>query len=243
LADVLTSAGLKVCELPGWQGRGRELDRVDAVLWHHTVTDRKIPDLTVANLLRLGRSDLPGPLSQLGLDRSGRFWIVADGRCNHNGYGTYGNQSLGIEAFHEGTPEHPWPGIQLDAWIRGTAALLRYLGLPVERVLGHKETDPARKSDPAGLPMDRMRQMVAFDLAPPRTLVEGDDLLMAVALNDHDARDAFVRTECDRYWGHPPTGDELRILIWQTATEGAAACIVSIEAHPNTKDLRTRRGW
>lgn len=72
---------------------------------------------------------------------------------------------------------------------------------------------------------------------------EKDTLLMSVALNDHDAYDAFVRTECERYWGRPPSGEDLAILIYVLATQGAASLIAAVEAHPRTRELRARRGW
>lgn len=73
---------------------------------------------------------------------------------------------------------------------------------------------------------------------------EQEGLLMVVAKDAHDARDAFVRTECHRYWGHPPTSvEELNLLIHVLATAGAAACIAAIEAHERTGQLRERRGW
>jgi hypothetical protein len=173
LADVLVGAGLTVETLPGWQGRGAEMTAVHGVVWHHTATGPNARDDVVANLLRLGHSTLPGPLAQLGLDRRGRYWVVADGRCNHNGYGYWGNNSLAIEAFNDGIGE-PWPGPQVDAYIRGTAAILTRLGFDVAHMAGHKETDPIRKRDPFGLPMDRMRTLVAGELHEP--LDEEDDM-------------------------------------------------------------------
>lgn len=160
LADVLRDAGLTVIEDHGWQQRGKDLGAVDGIVWHHTATKASTSDSAVTRLLRVGRRDLVGPLAQLGLDRQGRFHVVAAGRANHNGYGTWGNSSIGIEAYNDGIGE-PWPDAQVDAYVRGTRALLDRLGLPVNRVKGHKETDPRRKIDPAGLDMDEMRRRVA----------------------------------------------------------------------------------
>jgi hypothetical protein len=164
LADVLRGQGLVVNELTGWQGRGAALQRVDAVVCHATITPRHVPDQNVAGILRDGRSDLPGPLCQLGLDRGGRWWVIADGKGNHNGYGQYGNQTVGIEAFNDGS--EPWPTIQLDSWQHGVAAICKHLNLPVDRVLAHRETDPHRKSDPKGVDMDAFRKRVASILSP-----------------------------------------------------------------------------
>lgn len=162
LADVLRGAGLDVYELPGWYGRGKELAPPQGVIWHHTATSTRWADGHVAALLRDGRRDLAGPLAQLGLERDGTFVTIADGRANHNGYGTWGNASIGIEAYNDGVGE-PWPDVQVDAYVRGTRAILGHMGLPASRTLGHKESDPRRKIDPAGLDMDEMRRRIATD--------------------------------------------------------------------------------
>lgn len=159
LADVLLAGGLAVKELPGWKGRGGEMAGIRGVVCHHTAIGPNLPDESVARILRDGRPDLKGPLSQLGLDRQGRFWVVADGRANHNGYGEWGNDSLGIEAFNDGVGE-AWPQVQVDAWQRGCGALVRHLGLDAAQIKGHKETDPKRKIDPHGVDMGLFRTMV-----------------------------------------------------------------------------------
>lgn len=180
LADVLRGAGLTVIETSGWKGRGRDLTGVSGVIWHHTATGPGTSDAAVDSLLINGRQDLPGPLCQLGLDRGGRFHVIADGKGNHNGYGTWGNNSIGIEAFNSGVGE-PWPSGQVDAYVAGTRAILTHLGLPLDRMLGHKESDPGRKIDPAGLDMNDMRRRVA----------EGDD--MPLTADDHFAIQTYVR--------------------------------------------------
>jgi hypothetical protein len=183
LADVLRDAGLEVVQHAGWKGRGRELDSVEGVVAHHTVTGPAVPDSVVADILIDGHSTLPGPLSQLGLDRAGRYHVIADGRCNHNGYGQWGNQSIGIEAFNDGQGER-WPSVQIDAYQRGVAAILVHLGLPASKVLGHKETDPDRKIDPAGIDMAGFRTGVAtiIDRGSPPPPSTGD--LTVAEIND-----------------------------------------------------------
>lgn len=158
LPRVLAGAGLTVVTLPGWESRGRDVADWRAVVWHHTATSPRSKDEDVARLLRDGRHDLAGPLCQLGLDRQGRFWLVAAGRGNHN-VGTYGNNSLGIEAFNDGIGE-PWPAAQRAALVRGTAAILEHLNLPTGRCVAHRETDPTRKIDPAGIDMATARREV-----------------------------------------------------------------------------------
>lgn len=165
LADVLRGAGLTVVEHDGWQDRGKDLREVLGVVWHHTASGPAWSDDRVAGLLINGRPDLPGPLCQLGLDRTGRYHLIAAGKGNHNGYGTWGNQSIGIEAYNDGVGE-PWPEAQVRAYCVGTAAILRHLGYGTDRVRGHKETDPDRKIDPT-LDMDHMRDLVAAELDTP----------------------------------------------------------------------------
>lgn len=182
LADVLRDAGLTVVEMDGWETRGGELSTIRGVVAHHTATSVMSSDSNVARLLRDGRSDLKGPLAQLGLDRSGRFWLVASGRCSHNGHGEWGNQSIGIEAFNNGTGEM-WPELQLDAFRRGTAAILRKLGLSACCVKAHRETDPRRKTDPAGVSMSAFRDEVArlMRLDHPEVLMRDERLIVVPA--------------------------------------------------------------
>jgi hypothetical protein len=164
LADTLRAAGLKVHELDGWRTRGTTRIDPAGIVCHHTATPATASDATVAKILRDGRPDLKGPLSQLGLQRDGVWVIVAAGRANHNGYGEWGNDSIGVEAYNDGVGE-PWPKVQTDSYAKGCAALCRHLGLPVEKVKGHKETDPGRKIDPT-FDMPTFRNTVARLLEP-----------------------------------------------------------------------------
>ena len=104
-----------------------------------------------------GRSDLPGPLAQLGLGRDGTYFVIAAGRCNHAGKGawkgvTTGNSSfIGIEAENTGlSDDSPWPQVQIDAYQRGVAAILKRIGQPADFCAGHKEfaLPAGRKTDP-----------------------------------------------------------------------------------------------
>ena len=91
-----------------------------------------------------------GPLSQLGLGFSGRYYVVAAGLCNHAGTVTerrFENlRSIGIEAEHPGNAE-PWPERQYEAYVAGAAALSAAYGI---EWVGHKEVAYPRgnKIDP-----------------------------------------------------------------------------------------------
>lgn len=238
LADVLHAAHLQLVPLDGWQGRGRELTTINGVVLHHTATPTSSPDANVAKILRDGRADLPGPLSQLGLDRQGRFWLIADGKSNHNGHGMWGNQAIGIEAFNDGKGE-AWPAVQIDAWQRATAAILAHLNLNEGHALGHRETDPDRKIDPRGVNLEAFRRRVAQLLRPT---VE-DDPLMPVAKDDQDARRAWVREQCLTYWGREPSSADHDYLANEVAIKGADVVLATIADHSYAQAFRARRGW
>lgn len=169
LPDVLKNAGLRVALVPGWENRGRgDVARIFGVLCHHTAGPRNgnMPSL---NILINGRSDLPGPLAQLGLGRDGTYYVIAAGRANHAGRGNLngvvnGNTNLiGIEAENTGLPnDFPWPEVQMDAYHRGVAAILTHIGQGVEFCAGHKEyaLPKGRKTDP-DLDMNAFRASVA----------------------------------------------------------------------------------
>lgn len=217
LPGVLRSAGLDVYELPGWETRTTRSSGLTplGVVGHHTATGPNWSDGHVAALLRDGRRDLAGPLAQLGLERDGTFVVIAAGRCNHNGYGTWGNDSIGIEAYNSGTGE-PWSAAQVDAYERGVAAILRHLGLGPDRFLGHRETDPHRKIDPAGVDLVAFRRTIA-------ALMEEDDMPSL------DEIRKVVREELaaanDKQYGRLRTlltrlRDSLAALIRSTHTDG-----------------------
>lgn len=170
LPQVLQDAGLKVSECPGWQTRGHgDMGKVLGVLCHHTATPGKNANMPTLNLLITGRSDLAGPLSQLGLGRDGTYYIVAAGKCYHAGAGSFqgittGNSSfIGIEAENTGGADDlPWPDVQMDAYHRGVAAILKYISQGVEFCAGHKEyaLPKGRKTDPS-FDMDIFRAAVS----------------------------------------------------------------------------------
>ncbi len=177
LPAVLEAAGLKVAEVPGWETRGHgEMGAVKGVMCHHTNGARtgNMPSLRV---IIDGRSDLAGPLAQLGLGRDGTYYIVAAGLCYHAGVGRWmdehnGNSRfIGIEAENTGLADDPWPQIQMEAYCRGAAAILRHLQQPADYCAGHKEyaLPRGRKPDPS-CDMAAFRARVAAllaDTSPP----------------------------------------------------------------------------
>lgn len=203
LADHLRAAGLVVVEHPGWKDRGADLPcKPDTIIAHHTATSNRAPgDLPSLGLLVRGRPDLPGPLCQIALSRSGVVHLLASGKANHAGRGEWKGTSLsartiGIEAENDGLGK-PWPVKQLDAYERLCAALCTYLDVGPERVCGHREwaTPAGRKVDPAGIDMNAFRDRVRSHLTPaPR---EDDDMPLSDDDVERIADAVYAKTNGD----------------------------------------------
>jgi predicted chitinase len=193
MPDALQAAGLKVAETTDWRTRGRaEMGDVKGVMCHHTATlaGGNMPTLHV---LISGRSDLTGPLCNLGLGRDGTFYLVAAGRANHAGAGRWqgistGNSSfIGIEAENSGLPNDPWPAAQLDAYRRGVAALLAHVGAEANMCCGHKEYAlPVGRKDDPDFDMSQFRAQVAEFLL-------GKSPAPAIAASDSEGRPTIRR--------------------------------------------------
>ena len=196
IADALRAEGVTVVEEPGWRERGSATFMPKGVICHHTAGPAR-GDAPSLHTCIHGRSDLPGPLCQIVLARSGTAHVIASGRANHAGQGGWrgleGNTSVfGIEAENTGTGE-PWPQVQLDAYVRIVAALCRRGQIPVGMVCGHKEWAPKRKIDPKGIDMGRFRADVLDRLGPitppPATAPEG----FLMALTEAEQREILAK--------------------------------------------------
>lgn len=171
--EILRRHGLKVRVVPGWKTRGRPASSGGfnpvGTLCHHTATTVAWTIAAVLRLLTGGRSGLPGPLCQFGLDRKGTVWLVAAGRANHAGKARSvgsvaagdGNELyIGIEAFNSGTGE-PWPAVQYNAYVLLAAVIqVEFTKNSSRAVAGHKETSTTGKVDPT-FDMNVFRQRVA----------------------------------------------------------------------------------
>lgn len=166
LADACRKSGLPVVEVDGWRTRGHgEMFAVNSLVVHHTGTPKSAAgNYPSLGIVRDGRSDLPGPLSQLGLGRDGTVYVIAAGLSYHAGatfLSSQGNsRAIGIEAEHDGLS--PWRTEQRDAYVRLVAALCEHYGLEPADAQGHKEvaSPRGRKPDPT-FDMDQFRADVA----------------------------------------------------------------------------------
>jgi hypothetical protein len=205
LPDVLRDAGLRVRVEPGWERRGGEMRAINALVGHDTVAGQDVARNRA--LLRDGRPDLPGPLSQLGGEPDGMVNVIAAGRAHHNGYGRYGNDALGWEVYCYGGlkgREQPWNAAQYESFVIGARAICDHLSLDVARVLGHKESDPSRKIDPYGVSMAQVRTDIANRKVQIASANEEDDMYavpidlapdQSARLSVEPAQGFFGRTE------------------------------------------------
>jgi len=152
LEDVLRPAlGKRLKTLPGWKSRGHgDFKDIRGILWHHTGNAAES-----AESIARGRSDLPGPLSNIHIAPDGTVTIVAVGVCWHAGAGSYpwlptnmGNwHLLGVEcAWPRNTSLTPatahrerWPDAQIVSMRDVAAAITLKLGFGPERNICHKE--------------------------------------------------------------------------------------------------------
>jgi hypothetical protein len=189
LADACRASGLTVVEEPGWTGRGHgpmSTGAPEAIICHHTAGPATGESPSLGVVIN-GRADLPGPLAQLFLSRSGVVHVVAAGLAYHAGavFETYQSNAYAIGIEAEATGVDPWPAGQYDAYRRLCAALCAHYGLPVARVLGHKEV-----AAPLGRKIDPNFDMTAF-----RVAVEEAD--MSLTVDEHNMLVA-IHTETTR---------------------------------------------
>lgn len=199
--DILVAAGIGILDARV-DPRPGSFAPIGIVL-HHTANPSH-GDLPSLHILQHGRSDLPGPLVQLGAGREGTIASVTDGRANHAGRGsdvvaarvradvepaapgpdnTDGNTLfIGIEIENAGDGHDPYPQRQLDHVVDVCVALCTHFGWSPNRVIGHKEWT-RRKPDPT-LNMPAMRADIAAAILhpipspTPTTFVDESELAM-----------------------------------------------------------------
>lgn len=201
MAGDIAAMGVQVEEIPGWETRGSSSFAPALVICHWTAGprgSRTRPSLRVV-LEGRPREGIPGPLCQVYLDRNGVAVMVAAGRANHAGRGSYrgvlgASGAYGIEAESAGNDD--WTEAQQWAYPRVVAGLLRGLGRDESWTCGHSEfaKPTGRKIDIRDWPMDRMRWQVGQLLRPvppppPTPEFEEDPVIRFIeSLYQHDLR-------------------------------------------------------
>lgn len=191
LAEAARKSDLEVVALPGWSTRGRPASTGGfdprGVLCHHTggTSDSRA---YVDWMATEGRSDLPAPLCNLALSRTGIVYVVAAGRANHGGdaratgpmpAGDANELYVGIEAMNTGS--EGWTERQYFAYVALCAALCEHYGWPATHVRAHRETSLTGKWDPGLLDMDHFRNDIDTAMEDEVTPQDIDKIAEAVA--------------------------------------------------------------
>jgi peptidoglycan hydrolase-like protein with peptidoglycan-binding domain len=165
LARTLTIAGLNVIADPGATTHNHgQLTAVRGLLVHHTGSS----SASAWTVVRDGRSDLPGPLAQLTLERDGTVRVISTGVSWHAGTGTWpsigtnvGNAyCLGVEVVYNG---YDITAAQRRVLPKLCATIAQHYSIPVGNIIGHREwaTPAGRKWDPGQVDMDVLRRATA----------------------------------------------------------------------------------
>lgn len=244
----------------GWETRGRPSNLFSyfpsGIVEHHTACWCKVGHdaQTCANIIISGHGGTPGPISQLlgtlvkpgerftGSNWSPRIMVLAAGRSNHAGSGSYpwgaptGNgSSIGIEWCG---PVSYWPDEAIELRHRVSAAMLKFNNWGEHQVCSHHEYAPNRKSDPSGAYRDEpslalntpwnmdvyrnnlrvlIRPPVNDSVATPKMIVNPTKPL------DEPAIDSEVEQSTDQTVITDPivdTGDnKMKILTYRTPAE------------------------
>lgn len=183
LADALRAEGLTVIETTGWRTRGSSVFSPRGSVNHHTAGS-KYGNAPSLNVCINGRTGVPGPLCHVLLARDSTCYVIAAGRANHAGRGSYrglsGNRSVfGLEVEHTGYAAGPkaegLSPARRDAMVRVHVAFARLGGFDESMVCQHYEWAPTRKIDfvRALLDPDRFRASIGAAMGQPPG---GDDL-------------------------------------------------------------------
>lgn len=169
---ILRSWGVHVHEVDGWRQRGRApMGTVLGMMAHHDASNKNAKDANALNVIIYGRAGLPGPLATYAVGRDpddegpqqAKVYIVAAGKANHAGKGSYpgvnrgAHSMFGVEAFNNGVGED-WDNydVYVKLFAAHSLAMLKRGRKSIN--IGHKEfaTPRGRKIDP-NFSMERFR--------------------------------------------------------------------------------------
>lgn len=251
LASALRAEGCTVVEESGWKSRGRPSSTGSfnpyGVLWHHTGTTASYSNpFPTKSVLINGRSDLPGPLCQVGIGYDGVCHIIAAGRANHagtcNGFGPFsyddGNwQMVGFEIDYNGT--QPMSPEQKDAAARASVAVLKKFGRNENYVATHKETSTTGKWDPGGVSGDQARSMTKkqfqADSQPPED-PDMNDFIQASSPEPVNVPDGeWVKIN----WPNVQAGENFLPPGWAQLKIGKRRFVITLSAQVTPKNADT----
>lgn len=196
-ATLINKSGIPTTFYDGWQTRNRgqrgdgwgKTDAnptgVHGVMVHHTVTRDVASTVHLVRDIGQPENDVPPPLYQMLVDKTGRLHVIGWGRANHAGLGdddvlravvaehlplpepnelnTDGNARFyGIAGINLGDGRDPWPHAQLDTIARVCARICAWHGWSYRSVIGHLEWQRGKVDPrgPGGPLISQLRQMV-----------------------------------------------------------------------------------
>lgn len=167
IPDKLFDIGIKkIVEVAGWQTRGSSDFYPKGHTAHHTAGPRRGTAPSLGVVIN-GRKGIPGPLANVLQARDNTIYVIAAGRANHAGKGTFkglvGNSSVyGNEientGYSQGPLAEPWRPDQFETAAMVASALCG----PIDLAHFHKEWAPRRKIDPHTWSGVEFRQKVAY---------------------------------------------------------------------------------
>lgn len=160
MADDFRRFGLAVVEDAGWQSRGRAFPRTPIVsVNHHTAcafcgnsNPHRCPIYPSGPILINGRTGVPGPLANAGQRRDDVVHVIASGKSNNAGRGSWRGadsnyDTYGLEIEFSGLEGEAFPWVRFDTAARVQAAWAWRSGYGAESVCQHFEWAPTRKID------------------------------------------------------------------------------------------------
>lgn len=176
LREALLDYGVKKVSIELVKGRGSggwSDTRFVGTLGHHIVSRRSQGNTPFLNLVKVGRSDLPGPLANGygGFDEVAR--IICMGWANHPGAGGPITVEAGIVPVNNGRPylfgwefeggidPKDWPESFRVFMARCLAGTLAWLGRTERSHAEHKDWAPTRKVDRLGYTLSVARNEIA----------------------------------------------------------------------------------
>ena len=165
IANRLRRYGLNVVEINGWQTRGSSNFNPRGSLDHHTAgsSNGNAPSL---NICIHGRKGLSGPLCNVLVGRDNTCYVIAAGRANHAGRGSWndlsGNSSVyGVErentGYATGPRAEPWREDQ--SLVAGVIHAALMEGKNFDNVCRHAEWT-SRKIDTHSINGNDLRHLV-----------------------------------------------------------------------------------
>jgi len=167
---------MKITQYPSKNYSNRNTDRIDMIVMHGTAGGYK------GSLAWLKDRESEASTHYLITKTGDIYQMVADekkawhaGESRWDGEGDCNQYSLGIELENEEDDNDPYPGEQIAAAIMLCKFKQQEYEISPDRIVGHKEISPGRKTDPVGIDMVEFRkhfEQSEADMVQPKSVVK-----------------------------------------------------------------------